>query len=133
MQRPRIMSRIMLALPVLLSGCTGVTGYWVGTCDFADGTYAYTADVEVFVKRASGQSLDGEITVRLWDGLSFTSELEGLKSGNFATMEAVHVVETGSYVFTVEALEEGPDLEGDCSLAVPGGSGALTGKVDLER
>lgn len=130
------MNRILLlalSFPLGLASCNPVSGVWMGTCDFADGTYAYAADVTVDLKGNGGSNLTGTMTVDLWDGQTMTGDVEGLRTGVRLSLEGSFVVESQGYLMIIEAEEAGPDYEGECRFDVPGGGGYLVGKIDLEQ
>ena len=127
---------LLLLLPLLLplaAGCSSVGGYWLGTCGFADGTYDYDVDVTLMVKRFGLTRLTGTMDLVLWEGTTLSDEMEGFRNGPFYNFEADYVVEGGSWVMDLDVEKSGSNLDGDCTLKVPGGTGALTGAVSLDR
>lgn len=129
----RTPARRGLALACLgLTSCGGMSGTWAGVCEFADGTYAYEADVEAVIDRG-GSKLTGTMTVD-FEGQTFTGDLTGTRTGPRLELQGSFVVDQQGYLMDIEAEEAGPDWEGECRFSVPGGGeGYLVGDIDLEK
>lgn len=128
----RPLPRPLLFVVLGLSSCSSMRGTWVGICDFADGTYAYAADVTAVIDRGGG-NLTGTMTVD-FEGEVFTGDLTGLNTGSRLELEGSFIVEQQGYLMTIKAEEAGPDWDGECRFNVPGGgSGYLVGDITLEE
>lgn len=132
MPRPSPRPGVLLAALLLLPSCAGMRGTWAGVCEFADGTYAYEADVKAVIDRG-GSNLTGTMTVD-FEGETFSGELTGTRTGPRLELQGSFIVDQQGYLMDIEAEEAGPDWEGECRFSVPGGGeGYLVGDIDLEQ
>ena len=105
-----------------LSGCASeLSGEWVGSCDFQDARYGYSSAITVNVADGEGATLEGELTVDMYDGSAFVGEMDGDRAVAFD--------------LTLTGRLEGEDtvLVGDCTFAYPEQAGGLRGELRLER
>jgi hypothetical protein len=134
---------------LLLPGCSGISGKWVGNCDFGDARYAYGAAVTLDLNDGRGSTVEGDLQFDMFDGTSFEGNIDGLRSDTYIELsgefqpKAAGGSDTGSsgasgqtgspYTITLTGNIDETVIEGDCSLKVPLGTGALTGELVLER
>ncbi len=120
----------------LATGCKDVEGIWLGECAFDHETYNYLALVALDITDGKGANVDGKIVFDLSDGRNFKGRQEGLRSDTYFETEGVLVDEEGRSPYTVTLageVEEFETITGECSFAVPGGTGRLIGDLKLER
>lgn len=126
--------RHLLLLPFgLLAACSPLKGTWYGACDFSDGSPEYRSELEAQIEDGRGTDISGKLTLQLFDGRSFTGPLTGLRSGTYVEVEAAFDTQAGEYTFAASGTQNEDEIEGECSFAVPGGSGALEGEWLFEQ
>jgi hypothetical protein len=126
-----------------LSGCASdLSGEWVGSCDFQDARYGYSSAITVNVADGEGATLEGELTVDMYDGSAFVGEMDGDRADSSVELRApLRVAEsaatdaTVAFDLTLTGRLEGEDtvLVGDCTFAYPEQAGGLRGELRLER
>jgi hypothetical protein len=118
---------------LLLPGCSSIAGKWVGSCDFGDARYGYTAAVTLNLDDGRGSTVEGKVEMDMFDGRSFKGEVDGLRSDTYVEMEGDFRQDDGVYNLKITGDIDESVIEGDCSLRIPLGTGALTGDLLLER
>jgi len=117
----------------LLGACTTLEGTWYGACDFSDGSESYRSELESQIEDGRGTDLSGKLTLNLFDGRVFTGPLTGLRSGEYVEVEATFETQAGDYLFVASGTQNLDEIKGECSFAVPGGTGALEGDWLFEQ
>ena len=118
---------------LLLSGCSSVTGKWLGACDFGDARYGYTAAVTLEIEDGRGSAVEGKVQLDMFDGRTFKGEVDGLRSDTYIELDGDFRQDDGVYNLSLTGDIEESVIEGTCSLRIPLGTGALTGDLVLER
>jgi len=131
--RPRPWARAA-ALAIGAAGCGSIDGQWLGACDFGDARYSYTALLDVSFEDGSGVLVAGEVTLDMFDGRSFRGDVEGKRSDTYIEVEGLLTEDNVSgYNLVLAGDLEDQAIDGTCQFKVPGGAGALTGDMRLER
>ena len=115
------------------TACSGVEGKWVGSCDYGDARYGYSAALTLDVSKGGGSTVEGDIVIDMHDGQSFDGEVSGLRSDTYIEMDGTFRNDDGPYEFSMSGDIDETVIEGDCALKIPNGTGALTGTLVLER
>ena len=118
---------------LLLPGCSSVSGKWIGSCDFGDARYGYTAAVTLDIEDGRGSAVKGKVQLDMFDGRTFAGKVDGLRSDTYIEMDGDFRQDDGVYSLALTGDIDESVIEGDCSLTVPLGTGALTGDMILER
>ncbi|MBO87854.1 MAG: hypothetical protein CL927_21085 [Deltaproteobacteria bacterium] len=118
---------------LLFPGCSSVSGKWLGSCDFGDARYGYTAAVTLDIEDGRGSAVEGKVQLDMFDGRSFEGKVDGLRSDTYIEMDGDFRQDDGVYSLSLTGDIDESVIEGDCSLKVPLGTGALTGDMILER
>lgn len=129
-------SRALLALPLLATGCLpDLTGGWLGRCDFQDDTYEESSLVEVTIENGRGNRVEGELFVQMFDDRELSGAMAGVRSDTFIEFDANFPTTDGTFTFHVDGEVDDDEIEGTCTLGVPGGgAGAgLSGDLLLAR
>jgi hypothetical protein len=128
--------RALLALPLLATGCLpDLTGAWMGRCDFEDETYEETSVVEVTIENGRGNRVEGSMFVLMFDDRELQGPMSGVRSDTFIELDANFPTQDGTFTFHIEGDVDEDEVDGTCTLGVPGGgAGAgLSGGLVLER
>lgn len=128
--------RACLVVPLLAAGCLpDLSGAWLGQCDFEDDTYEETSLVEVTVDNGRGNRVEGTLYVMMFDDRELEGAMTGVRSDTFIEFDATLPTQDGTFTFHVEGDLDDDEIEGTCTLGVPGGgAGAgLSGALILER
>jgi len=131
----RARSIALAGIPAILlgSGCSSLTGKWVGSCEYADSRYGYTSAITVKMEDGSGSEVAGDVVLDMYDGRTFSGRVSGLRSDNYIEMDGTFRAEDGPWDLTLTG-DIGEDIiEGECGLVVPLGAGSLSGDLTLER
>jgi len=120
-------------LAVLGSGCSTLSGKWVGSCEYGDARYGYTSAITVQMEDGTGSDVAGDVNLDMFDGRTFKGRVSGLRSDTWLEMDGTFQQEDGEWKLTLNG-DIGEDvIEGDCGLIVPLGAGSLSGDLTLER
>ena len=115
------------------SGCSSLSGKWMGSCDYGDARYGYTSAITVQMEDGTGSEVAGDVNLDMFDGRSFKGRVKGLRSDTYLEMDGTFRQDDGEWQFTISG-DIGEDIiEGDCGLVVPLGAGSLSGELTLER
>jgi hypothetical protein len=124
----------MLLLPLFALGCfLPVDGRWEGACDLSDGSNGeplfLALDLEAGLGRRVRATGEATLTSRGLYPVSF----EGKRTSTALTLEGSIPLEDGEVELWLQAAQDGPALEGDCRLWVPGAISPIPGEVELSR
>ncbi|HCH65019.1 MAG TPA: hypothetical protein DFR83_19605, partial [Deltaproteobacteria bacterium] len=98
-----------------------------------DARYGYTAAVTLDIEDGRGSAVEGKVQLDMFDGRSFEGKVDGLRSDTYIEMDGDFRQDDGVYSLSLTGDIDESVIEGDCSLKVPLGTGALTGDMILER
>jgi hypothetical protein len=131
----RLCSTVLVGtfLAVFGSGCSSLSGKWIGSCEYGDARYGYTSAITVQMEDGSGSEVAGDVTLDMFDGRAFKGRINGLRSDTYLEMDGTFRQDDGEWKLSL-AGDIGEDvIEGDCGLIVPLGAGSLSGELTLER
>ena len=131
-----MLRRVLIAPFVLTTGCLpDLGGDWLGRCDFEDETYSETSLVELTVDNGRGNRIEGSMYVLMFDDRELQGPMTGVRSDSFIELDANFPTEDGTFTFRLEGDVEEDEIDGTCTLGVPGGGAGsgLSGDALIER
>ena len=80
-----------------LTGCSSVSGKWLGSCSFGDARYGYTAAVTLDMQDGQGSTVEGKVRLDMFDGRTFEGSVDGLRSDAYIEMDGDFRQDDGVY------------------------------------